>query len=305
MLPALAVDHLTHRYGDRLALDDVSLEIATGSFVALLGPNGGGKSTLFRICATLQRPSRGTARIFGADVMLAADAARRRLGVVFQSPALDVRITVRENLTHHGRLHGRGGRSLQQAIDSALARVQLADRGGEIVSKLSGGLRRRAELAKVLLTQPDLLLLDEPTTGLDPGARREIWRDLAAMRADTGVTVVLTTHLLDEAEMADRVVVLDRGRVVIDGAPADLTRRVGGDVIRLQTAAPASLAARVTERFGLATRVIDDEVRVERDEAHSFVATLVEAFPAEIRAVRFGRPTLEDVFVHYTGRRFD
>ena len=111
MLPALAVDHLTHRYGDRLALDDVSLEIATGSFVALLGPNGGGKSTLFRICATLQRPSRGTARIFGADVMLAADAARRRLGVVFQSPALDVRITVRENLTHHGRLHGRGGES--------------------------------------------------------------------------------------------------------------------------------------------------------------------------------------------------
>ncbi len=305
MPAALTVEHLTHRYGDRLALDDVSLEVTPGTFVALLGPNGGGKSTLFRICATLQRPSSGTARVFGADVTRAADAARRRLGVVFQSPALDVRLTVRENLTHHGRLHGLGGQALQQAIDRALTRVQLADRGRDTVLKLSGGLRRRAELAKVLLTQPDLLLMDEPTTGLDPGARRDIWRDLAARRAESGTTIVLTTHLLDEAETADRVIVLDRGRIVVDGPPATLTRSVGGDVIRLQTPAPAALATRITERFGVAATVIDEEVRVERDEAHTFVATLVEAFPAEIRSVRFGRPTLEDVFVHYTGRRFE
>jgi ABC-2 type transport system ATP-binding protein len=302
---ALTVTDLTHRYGERVALDHVSLEVAPGAFVALLGPNGGGKSTLFRICATLLRPTSGTAAVFGADVMREAGAARRKLGVVFQSPALDVRLTVRENLLHHGRLYGLGGPALRAGIDDALGRVGLTDRASDYVLSLSGGLRRRAEIAKVLLTRPALLLLDEPTTGLDPGARRDLWRDLSAIRANSGATIVLTTHLLDEAAASDRVVILDRGRIVVDGAPEALTRSVGGDVIRLQVADAATLAARITERFGAATTVVDDEVRVEREGAHTFVAALVDAFPGEIRSVQFGRPTLEDVFVHYTGRRFE
>ena len=302
---ALSVTDLTHRYGDRVALDRVSLDVAPGAFVALLGPNGGGKSTLFRICATLQRPTSGTAAVFGADVMRDAAAARRKLGVVFQSPALDIRLTVRENLLHHGRLYGLGGAPLREGIADVLARVGLADRANDYVLKRSGGLRRRAEIAKVLLTRPALLLLDEPTTGLDPGARRDLWRDLSAIRASAGATIVLTTHLLDEAAASDRVVILDRGRIVVDGAPEALTRSVGGDVIRLEAANAAGLAARISERFGAVAQVVEDEVRVERDRAHTFAATLVDAFPGEIRSVRFGRPTLEDVFVHYTGRRFE
>ncbi len=163
--PALVVSHLTHRYGSRVALDDVSLSVAPGTFVALLGPNGGGKSTLFRICATLQRASEGSVLVFGSDVRTDAAAVRRRLGVVFQSPALDQRLTVRENLLHHGRLYGLQGRPLRAGIEEALARVGLTDRAREIVSRLSGGLKRRAEIAKVLMTRPSLLLLDEPTTG--------------------------------------------------------------------------------------------------------------------------------------------
>ena len=283
----------------------MSLSVAPGTFVALLGPNGGGKSTLFRICATLQRASEGSVLVFGSDVRTDAAAVRRRLGVVFQSPALDQRLTVRENLLHHGRLYGLQGRPLRAGIDEALARVGLTDRSREIVSRLSGGLKRRAEIAKVLMTRPSLLLLDEPTTGLDPGVRRDLWRDLAAIRASDGTTIVLTTHLLDEAAAADHVFVLDRGRLVVDGAPDTLTRMVGGDVIRLQAADPADLASRITARFQATATVVDDEVRVEHDHAHTFVAELVDAFPGEIRSVHFGRPTLEDVFVHFTGRRFE
>jgi ABC-2 type transport system ATP-binding protein len=303
--PALSVSHLTHRYGARVALDDVSLEVAPGAFVALLGPNGGGKSTLFRICATLQRATEGTVQVFGADVQRESAAVRRRLGVVFQSPALDQRLTVRENLLHHGRLYGLRGAALRAGIDEALTRVGLADRARELVQRLSGGLKRRAEIAKVLMTRPSLLLLDEPTTGLDPGVRRELWRDLAGIRATDGTTIVLTTHLLDEAAASDRVVILDRGRIVVEGTPDALTRQVGGDVIRLQTAAPEGLAARITARFGTPATIVDDEVRVEHDQAHTFVAGLVDAFTGEIRSVHFGRPTLEDVFVHFTGRRFE
>jgi len=303
--PALAVSHLTHRYGSRVALDDVSMSVSPGTFVALLGPNGGGKSTLFRICATLQRASEGSVLVFGSDVRTDAPEVRRRLGVVFQSPALDQRLTVRENLLHHGRLYGLQGRPLRTGIEDALARVGLTDRSREIVSRLSGGLKRRAEIAKVLMTRPSLLLLDEPTTGLDPGVRRDLWRDLAAIRAGDGTTIVLTTHLLDEAAAADHVYLLDRGRLVVDGAPDTLTRMVGGDVIRLHSVDPAALAERITARFQAPASVVDDEVRVEHDHAHTFVAELVDAFPGEIRSVHFGRPTLEDVFVHFTGRRFE
>jgi ABC-2 type transport system ATP-binding protein len=303
--PALSVTRLTHRYGTRVALDDVSLDVPRGQFLALLGPNGGGKSTLFRICATLQRPTTGTVAVFGNDVAVNPAAVRREIGVVFQSPALDQRLTVRENLRHHGRLYGLKGPRLSAAVDAALARVSLGDRANELVLRLSGGLKRRAEIAKVLMTRPALLLLDEPTTGLDPGVRRDLWRDLAAIRAEDGSTIMVTTHLLDEADAADRVAILDRGRIVVDGPPAALTRAVGGDVIRLVAQSPRDLADRIAARFQVRAAVVDDEIRVEHDRAHVFAASLVDAFPGEIRSVQFGRPTLEDVFVRYTGRRFE
>ena len=303
--PALDIEHVRHTYGERVALEDVSLAVDRGEVFALLGPNGGGKTTLFRIIATLVRAAAGTVRVFGADVRDSGAAVRRLLGVVFQSPALDKRLTVRENLRHHGHLYGLRGRPLRDAIDAALVRVRLSERGDDRVLSLSGGLARRAEIAKALLPGPPLLLLDEPTTGLDPGAREDLWRDLRALREAQGTTVVLTTHLMDEAEACDRVAILDSGRVVLSGRPGDLTAALGADIITIESDRAQQLAAGVRERFGLPTSVVDGVVRIERDRAHEFIAQVIDAFPGDVRSVRFSRPTLHDVFVHHTGHRFD
>jgi ABC-2 type transport system ATP-binding protein len=303
--PALEIAHVGHAYADRIALEDVSLAVSPGEMFALLGPNGGGKTTLFRIIATLVRPAAGSVRVFGADVRTNGADVRRLLGVVFQSPALDKRLTVRENLRHHGHLYGLRGRPLHDLIETALARVRLSDRGDDRVMALSGGLARRAEIAKALLPAPRLLLLDEPTTGLDPGARADLWRDLRALREAQGTTIVLTTHLMDEAEACDRVAILDSGRVVLSGRPGDLTAALGGDILTIDSDRPAVLAAALRERFALPAAVVDGVVRIERDRAHEFIGQVIDAFPGDVRSVRFSRPTLHDVFVHHTGHRFD
>jgi ABC-2 type transport system ATP-binding protein len=302
---ALEIAHVGHAYGSRIALEDVSLAVSRGEMFALLGPNGGGKTTLFRIIATLVRPNAGTVRVFGADVRDQGAAVRRLLGVVFQSPALDKRLTVRENLRHQGHLYGLRGRALGDRIDEALARVRLADRGDDRVLALSGGLARRAEIAKALLPAPRLLLLDEPTTGLDPGVRADLWRDLRALREARGTTIVLTTHLMDEAEACDRVAILDSGRVLLSGHPGDLTAALGGDILTIESDRPDALAAGLRDRFGLPAGVVEGVVRVERDRAHEFIGQVIDAFRGDVRSVRFSRPTLHDVFVHHTGHRFE
>jgi ABC-2 type transport system ATP-binding protein len=301
--PAVDVEALRHQYGTRVALDGVTFSVPAGEIFGLLGPNGGGKTTLFKILSTLLAPSGGTVRVFGDDVAREPAAVRRRLGVVFQKPALDTRLTVEENLRHQGHLYGLSGQALVGRILEVLVRVRLADRHGDLVGTLSGGLQRRAEVAKALLHRPQLLVLDEPSTGLDPSARRDLWKDLSDLRKTEGTTVILTTHLMDEAEACDRVAILDAGRLVALGAPGALTASIGGDVVLVKTRDGAGLAQRVAERFGVKADVVDGQVRIERDRAHEFVTDLVEAFPGELDAVTFGKPTLEDVFVHYTGHR--
>jgi len=303
--PALEVTNLRHAYGDREALRGVSFSVTEGEVFGLLGPNGGGKTTLFRIVSTLMLPTSGGVRIAGDEVASRPDRVRRHLGVVFQAPALDVRLTVQENLKHQGHLYGLRGRVLAERIADAMARVGLSDRARDLVHTLSGGLQRRAELAKALLHRPALLVLDEPTTGLDPGARRDVWQHLLALRERDHTTIVLTTHLMDEAAKCDRVGIMHEGNLVALGTPAALTAAIGGDVILISSADPAALAARITGRFGVKAETIDEQVRIERDKAHEFVPSLVEAFPGEIDAVTFGKPTLEDVFMHHTGRRLN
>jgi ABC-2 type transport system ATP-binding protein len=241
----------------------------------------------------------------GVDVARDPASARRRIGVVFQSPGLDPYLTPRENLWHHGHLYGLRGRDLAARIEEGLARMGVADRARDLVKTLSGGLRRRVELAKGFLHGPEVLLLDEPTVGLDPGARRDVWAHLAALRATHGVTVVVATHLMEEAEACDRVAILDRGRLVALGAPADLENGIGGDVVTLETADPARLAEAVRARFGGAAGVLDGAVRIESPEGAALVPRLAEAFPGEIRSITVGKPTLEDVFVQRTGHRFE
>ncbi|MEC9302597.1 MAG: ATP-binding cassette domain-containing protein [Acidobacteriota bacterium] len=301
--PALNVVGLSHRYGDRQALQSVSFDVAPGESFGLLGPNGGGKTTFFRIAATLLTPTNGTVRVFGHDVATHPDAVRRCIGMTFQSPALDDRLHVVENLHYHGHLYGLHGKSLNQRIDEVLSLVNLTDRASDLVSTLSGGLQRRVELAKTLLTKPLLLLLDEPSNGLDPGARREVWEHLRHLRQTESTTIIVATHLMDEAAQCDRVGILHEGRLVASGTPEALVSEIGGDMILVTGKDLSSLAQKVTQRFDQHVEIIDGALRLERAQAHEFVPELVEAFPGEIDTITFGKPTLEDVFIHYTGEQ--
>jgi ABC-2 type transport system ATP-binding protein len=309
-VPAVEARALSRDYGDRHALDAVSLAVAPGEIFALLGPNGGGKTTLFRILATLMAPTSGSFAVFGRTPADGVRELRRVMGVVFQNPGLDRKLGVRENLEIQGALYGLSGRSLARRIDAALESLGVLDRAGDAVETLSGGLARRVEIAKALLHEPRVLLLDEPSTGLDPGARRDLRELLRRLSREEGTTVLLTTHLFEEAEAADRIGLLDRGRLVALDTPAALKARVGGDVITLETDGPAEatrLSGEVAGRFAAeAGRVsaTGSAVRLELPQAHTFVPRLVEAFPGRFRAVTLGAPSLEDVFVDLTGRRF-
>jgi len=292
---SVEVEGLTHRYGERLALDRVSFSVRSGEVFGVVGPNGGGKSTLFKILSTALRPTSGQARIAG--VQIADEAVRRKIGVVFQAPSLDQKLTVAENLLHHGHLYGLWGGGLRTRIGEELSRFKLSDRAGDRVEKLSGGLQRRVELAKSLLPRPEVLLLDEPSTGLDPGARHELWEALRGLR---GVTVLLTTHLLEEAERCDRLAILHKGRLAALGEPLALRAEIGGDVVTVRTRDAEGLAAAIRGKLGESPQVIPGAVRMSRDRGHELVGKLLEAFPEWIESVTVAKPSLEDVFIART-----
>lgn len=301
---AIRVDDLSHAYGDRLALSRVTFEIRRGEIFGLLGPNGGGKTTLFRVLSTLLPVQSGQVYVLDRDVATTSAAIRQRIGVTFQAPSLDRRLTVRENLVHQGHLYGLRGRELAKRIDDRLARLGLTDRMHASVNSLSGGLQRRAEIAKGMLHDPELLLLDEPSTGLDPGARHDLWRYLQQLRNESGVTVVVTTHLMEEAEKCDRLGLLDRGQLVALGTPAELRGEIGGDCLTILSEEPVRLSQQITERFGVQSKLLGQSLRIEQAEGHKLLRELVEAFPGEITSVSLGKPSLEDVFIAKTGHRF-
>lgn len=301
---AIRVEDLRHSYGERVALNGVSFDVRPGEIFALLGPNGSGKTTLFRILSTLMLPSGGRALIAGFDVAKQPDEVRRRIGVVFQAQSTDIKLTAAENLWHQGHLYGLRGATLKTRIAEMLQRVGLADRSGDRVETFSGGMQRRVELAKGLMHHPSVLLLDEPTTGLDPGARRDLWQYLHQLRTQESVSIIVTTHLMEEAERCDRLAILSEGQVVGLGTPQELRSEIGGDVIVLETADPASLAARIQQKFQITATVLENKVRMERKDGHRFITDLVEAFPGEVQSISVSKPTLEDVFIDRTGHRF-
>lgn len=302
--PAIAVQGLSHRYGDRTALDGLSFDVARGEIFGLLGPNGSGKTTLFRMLCTLLPVQTGQAFLLGRDVSVEPDAVRREIGITFQSPSLDDRLTVRENLRHQGHLYGLSGPRLRDRITDLLGRVGMTDRAGDVVSTLSGGMKRRVEIAKGLLHQPQLLLLDEPSTGLDPGARRDLWRYVKQLRDEQGVTILVTTHLLEEAEQCDRLAILNRGVLVALDSPDALRASIGGDCVSLRCADPETLARSIRERFSVPVQQVGDSLRIERAEGHRLIVELIEAYPEAIASISLSKPTLEDVFVLRTGHRF-
>ena len=301
---AVEIVHLAHRYGEREAIQDLTFSISEREIFAVLGPNGSGKTTLFRVLSTLIPLQHGEVRVLGRDLRHEAFAVRAQLGVVFQSPSIDKKLTVMENVVHHGRLYGLGGRDLRTRADEMLSRLGLADRRREIVEKLSGGLRRRVELATGMLHRPRLLLLDEPSTGLDPGARSDLWKYLEEVRDADGVTVVLTTHLLEEAQRADRIAIMHGGQLAALDTPVALQAAVGGDAITIRTNDPAQLSAAIEQQLHTTPKIVDGSVRLEQPNGHQWIPRLVEAFPDRIESITLGKPTLEDVFIHFTGHRF-
>jgi len=297
------VSGLTHYYADRRALNNVSFHIRKGEIFCFLGPNGGGKTTMFKILSTIISPSVGKAQVCGHDVVGEPSEVRKHIGVVFQSPSLDIKLTVRENLRFHALLHGLKRRDALPRIDEALRQLNLTERAHEIVEKLSGGLQRRVEIAKGLLPNPEVLLLDEPSTGLDPGARIDLWRYLLELRKTTGITIVVTSHILSEAEHCDRLAILDGGNLVALDTPGKLKREVGGEVISIETKEAAQVQLALKKKFRLRSSLVENTVRVEKRDGHKFVPKIIEAFPGWISAVSVGTPTLEDVFIRRTGHK--
>lgn len=310
--PAISIRDVRYKYGEREALRGVSFDVAAGEIFALLGPNGSGKTTLFKLLSTLAQVQSGAISLFGHDVTREPALVRSMLGVVFQSPALDKKLRVEENLWCHGRLYGLKGPLLRERITAVLDRFGVADRRREFVETLSGGLQRRVELAMCLMHWPQLLLLDEPSTGLDPGARADLWRAIGEARSQ-GVTVVATTHLLEEAERADRIAIFHQGELAALDTPQSLQASVGGDTITLRTAEPGQLAAAIETALQLKTTALDGAVRVEATggagpgsvTGPELAAQLYSRFRDQIDELSIGKPTLEDVFIARTGSRFE
>jgi ABC-2 type transport system ATP-binding protein len=300
---AVEVENLSHSYKMHRALSGVSFQVEQAEIFSLLGPNGGGKTTLFRILSTLFPPSSGTAKIFGLDLATEAGKVRRQLGVVFQNPSLDAKLTVQENLYHHGHLYGLHGTDLRSRIENMMDRFKVKDRASDLVETLSGGLRRRVEVAKGMLHQPRLLILDEASVGLDPGARHDLWHYLQDLRDSEGVTILATTHLIDEADRSNHVLILNDGTVVGSGTPESLKQQIGGDIITLTTKNPAALSDKIADQFDLQPSVLNGCVRINQSAGHQFIPKLIESFPGMIDSVTLAKPTLEDVFIDRTGQR--
>src|SRR5437867_5951667 len=301
---AVEVLNLIHEYGARRALAGVNFEVQRREIFAVLGPNGGGKTTLFKILSTAFAPTSGTARLLGYDVRTQADQVRRRIGIVFQNPSLDKKLTVLENLRYHGQLYGLRGKELKGRVKEMMDRLAVADRANHLVETLSGGLARRVELAKGLLHRPEVLILDEPSAGLDPGARRDLWLYLQRLREKEGVTALVTTHLIDEADRSDRVLVLNLGQVVALGTPESLKEQIGGDVIAIAAKEPNQLSEMIRQKFGIEPLVLNGMLRIEKEQGIAFISQVVEAFSDMIDSVTLSKPTLEDVFIARTGHRF-
>ncbi|HKX17277.1 MAG TPA: ATP-binding cassette domain-containing protein [bacterium] len=301
--PIIDVQGLVKRFGAIEAVRGVTFSVAAGEIFGFLGPNGAGKTTTIKMLATLLRPTSGRASLAGYDVTAHPGDVRRSMGIVFQDPSLDNRLSAEQNLRFHAMLYDVPSREVEPRIARVLAMVDLAERRRALVATYSGGMKRRLEIARGLLHQPRVLFLDEPTLGLDLQTRNHIWEYVVDLRRREGVTVFMTTHYIEESEHCDRIAIIDGGRIVALDTPDALRRQVGGDVITITSPDAASLAREIEGRFGGGARAVDGQVIVEREGGAEFVPRIAAAFPSLVTAVAVKRPTLDDVFLKLTGRQ--
>jgi ABC-2 type transport system ATP-binding protein len=310
--PAITATELVKQYGEVTALNGLSLRVAPGTVFGLLGPNGAGKSTTIKILTTLSRPTSGGATVAGIDVLRHPEAVRRAIGVVTQKPSTDPVSTGRENLLLAGRIHGMRGRAIKERADELLERFGLTDAANRGVRTYSGGMQRKLDVALGLVHRPQVLFLDEPTTGLDPQARSEMWAEIARLARRERLTILLTTHYLEEADhLADRLAIVDRGRVVTEGTPEELKSELRGDAVVAELGPDADLAAAraVIQQLTDATDVTLDgrSVRARVDHGASAVPAVLAALEnagMAAQSITVARPSLDDVYLQHTGRTF-
>ena len=303
MTAFLRIEGLTRRYGDRVALDNLTLEVARGEIFGVLGPNGAGKSTTFSLLTGMLAPDSGRLLVDGVPQSPLDPRFRARIGVVFQRPSLDGKLTARENLELGAALYGIPRREARPRIEEMLALFDLTERAGETTERFSGGMCRRLELGRVLLSEPEILIMDEPSAGLDQASLRRFWLQLKAIRRQREMTILLTTHQPEEAEHCDRLAVLDGGKLIAQGTPDELRKRVGGDVISIDADEPEALLEAIRVELALTATILDGRIVIECPRAHEVIPRLVERFPdGRLRGVGMRPPSLGDVFVKLTGR---
>ncbi len=305
-MAVIEVEGLTRDFGEFRAVDAVSFEVAEGEIFGFLGPNGAGKSTTINMLCTLLKPTGGRATVNGFDVAAQKDAVRRSIGLIFQDPTLDERLTGWQNLQFHAMLYDVPAATFNARAAELLDMVELTDKVKDGVKSFSGGMKRRLEIARGLLHHPKVLFLDEPTIGLDPQTRRRIWEYLARVRDQEGLTLFLTTHYMDEAEICDRIAIIDHGKIVALDTPEKLKGMVGGDVVTLCTD-DDDRAEAILRGMSVEPQRTSEGLRIETDHGDRFIPDVLRAMdsadpPVDVSSVNLRRPTLEDVFVKLTGR---
>ena len=304
---ALEVQDVSYRYGDLLALDQLRFAVEAGELFALLGPNGSGKTTLFKLICTLGKLQDGDIRVFGDSCKSDTAAVRQSLGIIFQSPSLDGKLSVEENIRCQAALYGLSGTHLQKRLTEVASQLGISDRLDTRCEELSGGLKRRVEIAKGILHRPRLLLMDEPSTGLDPAARLDMWHALQQLCRDDGVTILLTTHLLEEAEKADRLGIMNRGQLVALGDSDGLRQELGGQVLTVHTGATDAVTNCLSEIQGskqFEIQLLGDNIRINGEGVAELVAPLTKQLSDQINSINLAKPSLEDVFIARTGHQF-
>jgi ABC-2 type transport system ATP-binding protein len=298
----IQVEQLTKKYGSIAAVDDISFEVEEGSIFGFLGPNGAGKTTTINILCTLLSPTSGKAFIAGHDCMRESSEVRKAIGIVFQDTTLDKDLTAYENLIFHAYLYDVPKSEMKERVEGVLKFAELFDRRNDLVKKFSGGMKRRLEVARGLIHQPRVLFLDEPTLGLDPQSRSNLWESITELPKSRNVTIFMTTHYMEEAEVCDRIAIIDNGKIIVMGTPEELKKTIGGDVVSLSTTDNVNVKSEIERLFNLSVSEKGNDLYMTCSKGDTCIPELIRTLGNRVTSVRVQRPTLNDVFLKLTGK---